>query len=251
MIETVIIEDEKSAYEYLKEILEKNYSFDIEVIGRASNINDGIKIIKDLQPKLVFLDIQLEDGTGFDILDYFNKSSFFEVIFTTGLTDFKEKAMDYFAFYYLNKPIQKEQLKNVLDKYIAKQTSFNLEKYLAFKNQIDNNHRKISLPINNGSYIIIDIDDIIYCEADGSYTNFFTSDGKVYVTSNNLKKVENILLQSTFFRIHKSTLLNLKHVVQYNNTGELKLSNNKSLIVSFRNKKNFLRILKLMNYTIN
>jgi len=97
----------------------------------------------------------------------------------------------------------------------------------------------------------LDIDEIIYCEAAGSYTHFYTTSNKNYTTSNNLKKVENILQHTSFFRIRRSTLLNLKHVIQYNNAGEIKLSNNKKLLVSSRNKTNFLRVLKLMNYAIH
>ena len=147
----------------------------------------GIKLINDLHPQLVFLDIELQDGNGFEILDYFSNSSTFEVIFTTGLKDYKEKAMDYFAFYYLNKPIVKEQLATVIDKFIEKQSAFNSEKYAAFKNQLENGPKKISLTITNGNYLILDIDDIIYCEADGSYTHFFTVNNKSYTSSNNLK----------------------------------------------------------------
>ena len=250
-INAVIIEDETASYEYLKYILELNYSAKLNIIGHSPSVEKGIKLITDLNPQLVFLDIQLQDGDGFEILDHFSNSSTFEVIFTTGLKDYKEKAMDYFAFYYLNKPIQEAQLIGVLDKFLEKQSAFNTEKYLAFKNQLENKHHKISLPMQNGEFIIVDIDDILYCEADGSYTNFYTTDNKVYTTSNNLKKVESVLMQASFFRIHRSTLLNLKHVVQFNNTGELTLSNKKKLLVSSRNKTNFLRIFKLMNYSIS
>ncbi|HSQ47998.1 MAG TPA: LytTR family DNA-binding domain-containing protein [Lutibacter sp.] len=251
MISAIIIEDENVAYKHLKNILETNYSSKIKVVGHETGVEKGIKLINDLNPQLVFLDIQLQDGDGFEILDHFSNSSTFEVIFTTGLTDYKEKAMDYFAFYYLNKPIQEAQLIGVLDKFLEKQSAFNSEKYLAFKNQLENKNHKISLPMQNGDFIIVDIDDILYCEADGSYTNFYTTDNKVYTSSNNLKKVESVLMQATFFRIHRSTLLNLKHVVQFNHTGELVLSNKKKLLVSSRNKTNFLRILKLMNYSIS
>ncbi|MDT8416445.1 MAG: LytTR family DNA-binding domain-containing protein [Lutibacter sp.] len=251
MISAIIIEDETAAYKHLKNILETNYSSQIKVVGHETGVEKGIKLINDLNPQLVFLDIQLLDGDGFEILDYFSNTSTFEVIFTTGLKDYKEKAMDYFAFYYLNKPIQEDQLIAVLDKFLAKQSTFNSDKYLAFKNQLENKHHKISLPMQNGAFTFVDIDDILYCEADGSYTNFYTADNKVYTTSNNLKKVESILMQANFFRIHRSTLLNLKHVVQFNNSGELVLSNKKKLLVSSRNKTNFLRILKLMNYSIS
>ncbi len=251
MINAVIIEDENAAYRHLKNIIETSYSSQLTIIGHETGVEKGIKLINDLNPKLVFLDIELQDGNGFEILDYFSNSSTFEVIFTTGLRDYKEKAMDYFAFYYLNKPILKEQLTTVIDKYLSKQTAFDTEKYVAFKTQIENKHKKISLPTKNGDFNIIDIDEILYCEADGSYTHFYTSNNKTYTTSNNLKKVERILQHTSFFRIHRSILLNLKHIVQFNNNGEIKLTNNKKLLVSSRNKTNFLRILKLMNYSIN
>jgi two-component system LytT family response regulator len=251
MINVVIIEDETASYEYLKYILELNYSPKLNIIGHSPSVEKGIKLISDLNPQLVFLDITLQDGNGFEILDHFSNSSTFEVIFTTGLKDYKEKAMDYFAFYYLNKPIGEEQLIAVVDKFLSKKSAFDNERFIAFKNQVENKQHKISLPMKNGDFVIVDIDDILYCEADGSYTNFYTTDNKIYTASNNLKKVENILTQATFFRIHRSTLLNLKHIIQYNKTGELTLSNKKKMMVSARNKTNFLRVLKLMNYSVS
>jgi len=251
MINAIIIEDEKAAFEQLNNILKSSYETQINVIGHETGVEKGIKLINELNPQLVFLDIELEDGNGFEILDYFTNSSSFEVIFTTGLKDYKEKAMDYFAFYYLNKPILKSQLTVVIDKFLSKQTSFDSNKYFAFKDQLKYQSKKISLPMKNGDFIIIDIDDIMYCEADGSYSRFYTKDHKTYITSNNLKKIETLLQHTSFFRIHRSILLNLKHVSQYNNSGEIKLSNNQKLLVSSRNKSSFLRVLKLMNYSIN
>ncbi|MDP3314218.1 LytTR family DNA-binding domain-containing protein [Lutibacter sp.] len=251
MINAIIIEDESSSYNHLKQILDFEYGSSIIILGHATGVKSGIKLINDMHPELVFLDIQLEDGTGFELLDFFSNTATFEVIFTTGLRDYKEKAMDYFAFYYLNKPIQQDQLTTVIDRFLSKKSAFDVEKYFAFKNQIENKSKKISLPIANGDFIILDLDEIIYCEADGSYTHFFTINNKTYTTSNNLKKVETILNNTTFFRIHRSTLLNLKHIKQFNTSGEIKLSNDKKLIVSSRNKALFLKTLKQLNYSIN
>ncbi|NQV77081.1 MAG: response regulator, partial [Lutibacter sp.] len=141
MISAIIIEDETAAYQHLKKSIETNYGSQIIILGHETSVQKGIKLINDLHPQLVFLDIELQDGNGFEILDHFESSSTFEVIFTTGLRGFKEKAMDYFAFYYLNKPIIEEQLTTVIDKFIAKQSAFNSEKYVAFKNQIENKHK--------------------------------------------------------------------------------------------------------------
>ncbi|MFA5300184.1 MAG: response regulator, partial [Lutibacter sp.] len=121
MISAIIIEDEPAAYRHLKTILETNYGSQLTIVGHETGVEKGIKLISDLNPQLIFLDIQLQDGDGFEILDYFSTSSTFEVIFTTGLKDYKEKAMDYFAFYYLNKPIQEEQLIGVVNKFLSKQ----------------------------------------------------------------------------------------------------------------------------------
>lgn len=251
MINAIIVEDEIPAFEYLNEVLEKNYGEKIQVLGHATSVKSAIKLIIAEEPQLVFLDIQLEGGTGFEVLDFFSDSSNFEVIFTTGLLDYKEKAMDYFAFYYLNKPIQQEQLSTVLNKYFEKQSAFDLEKYLIFKNQLENKHTKISLPISNGGFVMLNIDDIVYCKADGSYTTFISTEGKNYVTSTNLKNVEKMLQKATFFRIHRSIFVNLKHIVEFHNSGDILLSNGQRLMVSSRNKKNFLKVLKFMSYNFN
>jgi len=250
MINAIIIEDENAAYKHLKDIVETNYSSQIKIVGHETGVEKGIKLINDLKPQLIFLDIELEDGNGFEILDHYQNNIKSEIIFTTGLRNYKEKAMDYFAFYYLNKPLIKEQLITVLDKFLAKKTTFNNEKYGAFKTQVENKHDKITLPMKNGGFNLIQLDDILYCEADGSYTHFYTTDKKICIVSKNLKTIESILPQNLFFRIHRSTLLNLKHIVSYNNNGEIQLTNNKKLLVSSRNKASFLRVLKLMNYSI-
>jgi two-component system LytT family response regulator len=248
MISALIIEDEFAAFAQLNNFIIKNFIHDVEIIGHAKSVKEGIKLITELKPQLIFLDIQLEDGLGFDILDHFKSTANFEVIFTTGLKDYKEKAMDYFAFYYLNKPIQEEQFTQVLNTFLLKKSNFNLKKYATFKSQIETQNQKIALPENNGDFIFVDLNDIIYCEAEGSYTLFYTANDKKYTSSNNLKKIENILGQNSFFRIHRSYLLNLKHIKKYNVKGEITLSNNKKLVVSSRNRKNFMNILRLFNF---
>jgi two-component system LytT family response regulator len=249
MIKAIIIEDEISAQNQLNQLITRNYSEKIEIIGTCTSVKKGIEIINSLNPQLIFLDIQLDDGEGFEILDNVDNSNF-EVIFTTGLRNSKEKAMDYFAFYYLNKPLLEDVFIKTINTFLEKKSSFDLEKYLAFKSQIDDNHKRISVPVKDG-YEIINIDDIIYCEADGSYTTFYTTNNKKYVTSTILKKIETILKQASFFRIHRSALVNLKHITKFENSGKLILSNKKTLAVSHRNRKNFIHILKLMSYNIN
>ncbi len=251
MIKFVIIEDQPTAFKHLKGILDVEYTHELKFSGTAGSIKDGIELIENENPDLIFLDIELRDGLSFDLLDHFSSKVNFEVIFISGFVDYREKAMDYFAFYFLSKPVMIEKLKLVVSKYLAKKTAFDLGKYLIFKNQINAIKTTIALPLNNGTFNVIVVDDLIYCEADGSYTNYYTIGNKKYTSSNNLKKVEDLLSNSSFYRIHRSILLNLKHIKQYNNNGKLTLSNNKSLSVSHRNKKGFFKIVRLMNYTLD
>jgi len=251
MIRYIIIEDQLAAFKYLKKILDTEYNEKLDFVGTSDSINNGVKLIREANPDLIFMDIELKDGLAFDLLDNFSSTINFEVIFTSGHSDYRERSMDYFAFYFLNKPILKEKLRFVMTKYLAKKTAFDLEKYLVFKDQINAEKKTIALPLSNGQFSVIILDDLIYCEADGSYTYYYTSDNKKYISSNNLKKVEDLLSNSSFYRIHRSILLNLKHIKQYNINGKLKLTNNKSVTVSHRNKKGFFKIVKLMNYTID
>lgn len=252
MVQAIIIEDEIHAFNHLHNIIIKNYSNQINIIGTADSVKSGIELIETKKPELVFLDIQINGGTGFDILDYFNKETNFEIIFTTGLLDYKEKAMDYFAFNYLNKPIQETMFIEVVNKYLSRKTRFNLENYLVFKHQIENDNKTIALPIGSGDFKILKLDDITYCEADGSYTTFHTIDKNTFLTSHNLAKFENLLSQSTFSRVHRSTLLNLKHVKEYSTSdGKVLLANGKTVIVSARNKAGFMKMMKLMSYSLD
>lgn len=243
-LKAVIIEDENAAKEHLIKLINKNFKNNIEVVATAGSVKKGIEIIKKNDPHLLFLDIQLEDGEGFEILDHFSSTSF-DVIFTTGLLDQKEKAIDYYAFYYLNKPLEEEKFKTVVTTFLNKRTVFNFEQYLALKQLIDSNHKKIPIAIANG-FKNVNIKDIIFCEAEGSYTYIQTIEDN-YLSSTNLGKFEDLLENNTFFRIHRSTLLNLNHVSAYSNSGLIELTNGHKVQVSSRNKKNFLRMLKLMN----
>ena len=251
MIRALIIEDEDHAANHLKNLITKNFPDKISILGEVKTIREGEILIKEIKPELIFLDVQLKDGTGFDLLDTFKNKMSFEVIFTTGLKNYKEKALDYFAFYYLNKPIDEEKFKLVIDNYLFKKTAFDLEKYLTFKQQIDSKNTAISLPINGG-FDIQQIENILYCEADGSYTKFHLVNGKSHISSTNLKKNELLLKEHLFYRIHRSSLVNLNHIKSYNaSSGKIVLSNKKTLLVSARNKKSFSQILKLMIHTIS
>ncbi|MFD0862737.1 LytR/AlgR family response regulator transcription factor [Sungkyunkwania multivorans] len=244
MIGVVIVEDEIGHLQHLTRLLEKYYP-EMTILGNADNVQGAIKLIEDTDPELVFLDIQLRVGNGFDVLDHFGSTIKFETVFTTSFLDYKEKAMDYFAFYYLNKPLVEEELKKVLDRYISKKTNFDLEKYLAFKKQLENKDDYLTLSTSSG-YEVLDVRNIIFCEANGSYCAFHTTDNKQFVSSNNLKKVESLLQEANFCRIHRSILINLKHVKGFNKDGVINLTNGHNVTIASRNRKNILNMLKIM-----
>lgn len=243
MINAIIIEDEKSSLEYLTAILEKDHP-SIHIVASADNVDDAVTIIKLHQPDIVFLDIQIKDGSGFDVLDKLENTMSFEVIFTTGFLDYKERAMDYFAFYYLNKPVQEHEIKKVLDMYFLKRTSFDVQKYMAFKNQINAKNKIISIMVKD-EYKSISLSDLIFCEASGNYTFLHTSQGEKFITSKNLKRIENLIEDEAFFRVHRSTLVNLKHIESISKDGTLHLSNGMEILTSVRNKKKILSVFNL------
>jgi two-component system LytT family response regulator len=245
MIKAIIIEDEQSSMEYLSSILKKNHPV-IKIIGWASNVDDSVAMIKKKQPDIVFLDIQLKDGSGFEVLDKLQTDMTFEVIFTTGFLDYKEKAMDYFAFYYLNKPVQESELKRVLDMYILKRSAFDKRKYEAFKNQMESRHEAITI-FDKGEYTSLRHAYIIYCEAYGNYTKIYLKNNQMLTLSKSLKYFESLLEHGNFLRVHRTYLVNMPHIKDISTNGILTLSNNKEIAISIRNRKKAMDALKLYN----
>ena len=247
MINAIIIEDEKSSMEYLQSILKRNHP-DITILGWATNVEDAVKMIETETPDIVFMDIELLDGSGFDVLDRLKGNMTFEVIFTTGFLDYKERAMDYFAFYYLNKPIQEDEVKKVLDMYEMKRSAFDMRKYQAFRDQIKSKNQFITIIIKN-EYVPIRLSDIIYCEASGGYTFIHTIQGDQFLSAKNLKRIESFIEDDSFFRVHRSVLVNAKHVKGVSTEGTVRMSNDAEILISVRNKTKVLSMFKIYKAT--
>jgi two-component system LytT family response regulator len=245
MVDAIIIEDEQSSMEYLASILKKNHQ-EVKLIGWASNVNDSVELIKKKQPDIVFLDIQLKDGSGFQVLEQLQTDMTFEVIFTTGYVDYKEKAMDYFAFYYLNKPVQETELKRVLDMYLLKRSAFDRRKYEAFKYQMENRQQAITI-YDKGEYKSLNYSHIVYCEANGNYTKIHLKSNKMLMLSKSLKHFESLLEHGDFFRAHRTFLVNLPHIKDISKEGIMTMSNDKEIVISIRNRKKAMDALKIYN----
>jgi two-component system, LytTR family, response regulator len=246
-INTVIIEDEKNSRELLKNIITSDCP-EINIIGEAENVTSGVETIKRLNPQLIFLDISMPDGTGFDLLSQLGNQKL-DVIFTTATDKFAIKAIKYSAVDYLLKPLDVEELKLAVKKIAEKKnTTPNIENLNYLINHLkhqDELFQKITLPTGN-AFEIVAVKDIIRCEAEGSYTYFYIQGGKKYMVSASLKHYEDLLPENDFIRVHHHHLINMNHVTRFlkQDGGYAIMSDGAQIEVSRRKKDNFLERLK-------
>jgi two-component system LytT family response regulator len=247
-MKTIIVDDESSGREILSTLLNE-FCPNIEIVAVCDNIKDAIQQIQNLQPNLVFLDIEMTSGSGFDVLDAI-KDKYFEVIFVTAHHQYALQAIKASALDYLLKPVNIEELILAVSKASERLKNNNgpgkevfdiLIKKLAGNQKID----RLSLPTQKG-YEIIKISEIVYARSEDNYTRFFMKDGKAFLVSKTIKTYEEILEQNQFMRIHKSHIVNLNEIKKYNHGagGEVELSNGSILEVSRNKKQDLLDYLK-------
>lgn len=246
MITTVIIEDEKKSLEMLAAII-KNNCPELEVVGAASGVNEGVELIRNKKPELVFLDISMPDGSGFDLLERVADAKF-DLIFATASDQHAIRAIKYSACDYLLKPIDIDELKAAVDKIVKKKDASpnmeNLKFLIQHLKRADENFQKITLPTGN-AYEIVNVKDIIRCEADGSYTTFFLSDKRKLMVSVGLKHYEELLPENEFIRVHHHHLINMNHVVRFlkEDGGYAVMSDGTKIEISRRKKEAFMEKL--------
>jgi two-component system LytT family response regulator len=243
MIRSIIVDDELKSRESLQ-ILLHDFVDEVEVVALCQTVAEGIEAIERHQPDLVFLDIQMQRETGFDLLNRVHPIRF-EVIFTTAHSEYAIKAFKFSAVDYLLKPIDIEELNKAVDKVRKKLTgniSARLEHLVQNLRVSPGQRYKIALPSNDG-LVFVRVEDIIYCEASSNYTLIHTTDGKKHVVSRTLKEYEDLLVDQDFFRIHNSYLINLNALKKYvrGDGGYVVLNNDVSLDVSKRKKEGFLQ----------
>jgi len=246
-MKALIIEDEQKSREMLSEILKKYYP-QIAILGLAKNVAEAVELIEKTKPNLLFLDISMPDGTGFDVLEK-TLGHHFDIIFTTATDKHALKAIKYSACDYLLKPIDLDELQDAINRVEKKRADVlpnmeNLQFLIQNLKRTDDNYNKISLPTGN-AFEIIQIRDIIRCEADGSYTNFFLVGGKKLMVSASLKHYEDLLPEKDFIRIHHHNLVNMNHVIRFlkEDGGYAIMSDNSKLEISRRKKEAFLERL--------
>lgn len=245
MMRAVIIDDETRSRESLEIIVKENCK-NVEVVALAESVESGVAAIKQHKPDLLFLDIELQDGTGFDLLEK-SSTSDFHVIFTTAFENYALKALKLSAVDYLLKPINSEELVQAVNKAeeLSDSDSTNKNFELLLQNlQNSTGKHKIALPTSEG-LTFINVSEIIRCQADGSYTHFFFKDRKKILVSKKIKEYEELLSPYNFVRVHHSHLVNLDEVAKYvrGDGGYVVMSDGETVYVSKRKKEDFMAAL--------
>ena len=247
-IRAMIIDDEEGARESLSILLEK-YVDGVKIVAKADSIAMGMEKIKKYTPDLVFLDIEMPFGSGFELLNRMKPINF-DIIFVTAYDHYALKAIKFSALDYLLKPVDIEELKKAVDKHKKRSPEQAAESYqnLVDNESIEGDNKKLAIPDSSG-IIFVPIKTIIRCESDGNYTKIFLTSGKKILASKTLGEYESMLDGDGFFRVHRSHLINLSHLKKYNK-GEhsyVELGDGTKVDVSRRKKSAFMEALESMN----
>jgi two-component system LytT family response regulator len=242
MIRCIIVDDEPKNLENLR-ILLQDFCQNVDVLALCQNVDEALTAIKRQRPDVLFLDIQMQRETGFDLLARLDRVDF-DVIFVTAHSEYAIKAFKFSAIDYLLKPIDIEELKRALVRVEMKSNNDmagRLEQLFENLKPKSGHAHKIAIPIADG-LVFVNTEDIIYCEASSNYTQIFLNDGKKYVVSRTLKEYEELLAEHEFFRIHNSFVINLNAIKKYvrGDGGYVVMSNDAALDVSKRRKEAFL-----------
>lgn len=239
-IKTILVDDEPRGLSSLHKLLQLNCP-EAEVIGYAGNADEAKEKIEALKPQLLFLDIAMPEKNGFDLLKSLREINF-EIIFVTAHENYMMQAFHFSAVDYLLKPIEDDLLaeavkragKRIEDKNGGQQ----LETFLHNLHHKGGSQKlKLCIPSLKG-FLVVEIQDIIYCEASSNYTNFHFTNRSSICASKPIHEYEELLADSNFVRIHKSFVVNLEHVKEYirGEGGSVVLSNNNEVEVSRRKK---------------
>lgn len=208
-IRSIIVEDEEKGRIFLRKLLER-FCEGVEVVGEAENVVDAVELIKKEQPNLVFLDIELPKESGLHLFYHFDEINF-EVIFTTAYSQYAIKALRMAALDYLLKPIDLQELKTAINRFQNQAHKSSNQQIQLLKEQM-HQFKKLALPIQEG-LALIEIDQIMRIEANGSYSEFSITEQPSLLVARNLKEYEEILANHPdFIRVHRSHLINRQYV---------------------------------------
>jgi two-component system LytT family response regulator len=244
-LRSVIIDDELNSRELLAQMLE-NYSHEVEIVGTGKDVPTGIEIIRKTNPDLVYLDIEMPGGGGFEILNAFDNISF-HVIFVSGYDHYAIKAFRYSALDYLLKPVDLDELREATARAHERKYSSGASISL-LRDQLNRSNEELEQIVisDNNKHVIVNLKNIMYLEAHGNYISFHMTDNNRYTVIKSLNHYEEILPSQRFFRIHKSYLINLYAVQSYESGrgGQVVLKDGTKVSIALRRKPMFIKSIK-------
>lgn len=243
----ILVDDMPTALDMLQNDLTQFHP-EIEILGTAKSVVEASKILQKQQPDILFLDIMLGDGTGFDVLEIHpNLSS--KIIFVTASDEYAIKAFKFAAIDYVLKPYSNEDLTNAINK-AKDQIKPDKEQLTVLQQSITKpNQRPKKISLNTSDKImVVNLDDIIRCQSDNNYTEFFMNDGQKILVGKTLKHFADMLKEFDFLRVHQSHLVNIQFIKEFikSDGGYLVLKNKTTIPVSVRKKNEVIQILEKM-----
>jgi two-component system LytT family response regulator len=242
-LKSIIVEDEVASRETLSNYLLK-YCPDVEVVAEAGSVKEGLEVIKKHKPDIVFLDVEMPYGNGFDLLDEVEDINF-ATVFVTAFSDYAIKALNLSASYYILKPVDIDELVAAVEKIKEEKKnnnhSFNSKILAENLHELNKQEHKIVLPLLNG-FEVIRVKDVIRIQANDNFSDFHLTDGSKKVICRTLKHYEELLTDFDFLRVHKSHLVNLQYVQRYikGKGGQLIMTDKSEVEVSQTRKKDLL-----------
>ena len=246
MVRALIIDDEKHCCDSLTWQLE-NYCPEINIVGVSNNAESALLLIRQLDPQLVFLDVEMPGMNGFEMLELLPEISF-DIIFTTAFDHYAIRAIRFGALDYLIKPVDKDELRLAVDHHLKGNFRDAVKQLGAMLTHIRKSNdlafQKIAFSTLN-SYELVSLENIIVCESSSNYTHVYLNSGKQLIVSKTLKEIEEMLAMLPFFRVHHSFLVNLQFAVRYikGEGGFLVLNNDMTVPVSRSKKEELLKII--------
>lgn len=252
MITALLIDDDSNLRNGMKSLLAR-YAPEIRIIGEADSVETGVALLLQNPPQVVFLDIHLGDGSGFDLLEEVNQRGKLnsQIVFITAHEQYAIKAFRFSALDFLLKPVDPEELQKVIEKLqqvIDKNDSVaHIDLLLENIRKKVDNFKRIALSNSDGIHLF-EVSDIIRCESEDNYTKFYIKNSKPILISKTLKEYEELLTEHGFERIHQSHLINLAYLKSYikKDGGYVIMADNANLPISQRKKERLNELLKML-----
>ena len=237
-IRAIIVDDEPNARRALRGLLEENFG-QVEIVADCKNVPEAVKMINKLKPDLVFLDIAMPGYSGFELLDFFDEQHlYFKIIFVTAYSEHSLRAFETSAVDYILKPVRLEHIARALKKINPEELVNENRQYRVLKDNFSNQQDKKIVLQTAETIFVVRMEDIIYLQAEGSYTRFYTTSHGVLTITKKLIDFEYLESTGPFFRTHRSYLVNLNHIKKVDKKEFIVIMNNDAEVYLAQDKKN-------------